>query len=90
MYMHNTGPNCVWAGSIFGGKKRDWFKGRNGKNKKKEQAVLLYKGPFADLISFFPTHEYYCSEPSKAAAPHSPFTNKQDYYATKRPTYAII
>ncbi len=21
MYMHNTGPNCVWAASIFGGKR---------------------------------------------------------------------
>jgi len=42
MYMHNTGPNCVWAASNFWGKKMDLFKGRHGKTKKKEQAVLLY------------------------------------------------
>jgi hypothetical protein len=43
MYMHNTGPNCVWAAFHFWGKKRDWFKGRYGKKRRKrEQAVLLY------------------------------------------------
>jgi hypothetical protein len=52
MYMHNTGPNCVWAASIFGGKRGTGSRADMEKRRIKGAGSTFILRTFADLTSF--------------------------------------